>query len=198
MGLKVKANFNADRNFPIGIVKAKIIDFNVYRDNVDEIVLNSQGHFGYKVIFEEDNGCTISEIFWWSEKTIFWLRKLLKAIKLNKVKQPKFSEIIGNTVWLHVAKEYLDNDRYDNPEKYNPKIIKFQIYYDDESKPVVSDNSQHFIVEVHRELKEVELPKPLSNNTKEFLLEGIKPELNKIENLLSEEDKDEIENEFGF
>jgi len=197
MGLKVKANFSADRKFPIGIVKAKIKDFRVNKDTFDKIILNKERNFGYQVLFEDEDGNIISEYFWWSKQTIFWIRKLLKAIRLNQIKQPKFSDIIGKTVWLHVAKQYENNDKIDNPENYNPKIIDFTVYFNDESKPIVSENSKHFIVEVHRELNKVELPKPLNKKIKEFNNEGITPNLTKIEDLLNK-DEDSNDNEFCF
>jgi hypothetical protein len=181
MGLKAKVTGKASGDFPVGITLVKVIDFKVHKDGTGAKVFNSKGDFGFIASFQSKEGQIIEEVFWYSPTATFWLQKMLQQIHLRESRKINFSEIIGNKLWLFVGRQYMNNDRVDNPNSWTPKIFNFEMYIEGGGKPAHKDDPDRvggeavgdFLIEFHKELKAMPMPQPISGPSKEFHSPGI-------------------------
>ena len=200
MGMKSKVTGGSTSGLSAGIHSVTIKDFKGYKNDKGVYITNRSGAKGFIVTFSDGKNI-LTDILWYSEITLWKLRKLFRAIQMND-DVVSYDDIIGKELWLHVAQEYLNNDRRTNPERFELVTFEYSIMTESRSKPAVMGDPAKgeiggdFIIERHQELSAIPMPKPIQGDALEFMQKGITPNVDfreqKIEEVVVElEDEEE-------
>jgi hypothetical protein len=179
MGLKTKVVGNTG-TLSAGIFHATISDFKAAKDENNNYLQNRKEEYGYEVTFSYNKTKTFKEILWFSNASLWKLKKLFRALQLFS-DEVLYKDIIGKELWLCLAEEYINNDAIENPKNYVVVSFDYLAFLGLDNRPNLKGDpeknngvaSDMFVINRVLELKKLELPKRIEGDSIDYIRKGI-------------------------